>query len=59
MHILMTFFKQMVDRPARPRVRTQAVSSLRDYAAFKRQISRTPRLSYSPASVRWKTRRRG
>ena len=58
MHILMSFFKPMVNRPARPRMRTPAVYNLREYAAFKRQMSRTPRLSYSPASVGWKARRR-
>ena len=57
MHILMSFFKPMIDRPARPRIHTQAVYNLREYAAFKRQINRTPRLSYSPASFGWKARR--
>ena len=58
MHILMSFFKPMINRPARPRVQTPAVYNLREYAAFKRQINRTPRLSYSPASLGWKARRR-
>lgn len=58
MHILMSFFKPMIDRPARTRTKTPTVYNLREYAAFKRQMTRTPRLSYSPASVGWKARRR-
>ena len=58
MHILMSFFKPMIDRPARPRTKTSTVYNLREYAAFKRQMNRTPRLSYSPAKVGWKARRR-
>ena len=58
MHILMSFFKPMMGSPARPRAHTPTVYNLREYAAFKRQISRTPRLSYSPASLGWKARRR-
>ena len=57
MHILMSFFKPMINRPARPGVHTPAVHNLREYAAFKRQINRTPRLSYSPANVRWEAHR--
>ncbi len=59
MHILMSFFKPMIHRPARPRVRTPSVYNLREYAAFKRQMTRPPLLSYSPAAVGWKARRRG
>ena len=59
MHILMSFFKPMIDRPVRPRTKTPTVYNLREYAAFKRQMSRTPRLSYSPVNVGWKARRRG
>ena len=57
MHILMSFFKPMIHRPARPRARIPAVYNLREYAAFKRQISRPPRLTYSPAAIGWKARR--
>ena len=59
MHILMSFFKPMIDRPARLRVHTPAVHNLREYAAFKRQINRTPRLSYSPANQVALSRPRG
>ena len=58
MHILMSFFKPIIDRPARLRTKTPTVYNLREYAAFKRQMSRTPRLSYSPVKVGWKARQR-
>ena len=55
MHMLMLLFKPVIRPTAWPRVRNQVSHNTTEFAAYQRQLNKTPRLSYSPRTIRWES----